>query len=116
MFILGLLGVILMIIENELTFRNINHKQTIVSFVIKIIISITTIILVGFVFYYNHLNNHWRVGITQKKIFLIFLEAFICLIHPIPFISNVESNNLTITQSIPLSYIDIDVALGLLSK
>ncbi len=126
MFFLGLTGVILMIIENEMTFRNIHHKQRILSLLIKTTISITTIILIVLVVYYNRLNlslyavnnslDSWRVGLTSKKIFLILLEIFICLIHPFPFIPNTRPDQPTIIQTISLSYIDLDVALGLPSE
>jgi potassium intermediate/small conductance calcium-activated channel subfamily N len=127
---LGLLGIILMIIENEKTFTNINHKQTTLSFLLKAIISITTIILVCLIVYYNHLNlklyavnnslDSWRVGLTTRKTFLILLEIVICLIHPIPryfpVISNQKPNNSILNNSKSVSYIEIDVALSLPSE
>jgi hypothetical protein len=91
---LGILGIILMIIECELTFNLIDHKDTTFSFLLKATISFTTIILVGLVFYYHRIDltlycvdnsiDDWRIALTRKKIFLIILEAFICMIHPIP--------------------------------
>jgi len=91
---LGILGIILMIIECELTFNLINHKDTTFSLLLKATISFTTIILVGLVFYYHRIDltlycvdnsiDDWRIALTRKKIFLIILEAFICMIHPIP--------------------------------
>jgi potassium intermediate/small conductance calcium-activated channel subfamily N protein 3 len=119
-----------MIIENEITFINIYEKETIYSWFIKLTITITTIILVGFVFYYHHLDlnlysvnnslDNWRVGLTQTKIFLILFETIICVIHPIPRSFprhwNLKFENPVISNSIPLSYIAIDVALGLPSK
>lgn len=127
---IGIIGIILMILENELTFANIHHKQTKVSFFIKSKISITTIILVGLVFYYhrvslslyavNNMLNSRCVGLTTRRVLLILLEAFICLIHPFPryftFIKNIKPINLTSTTPVPLTYIDTDVALGLPSK
>jgi len=136
---LGLLGIILMVIENEITFGNINHKDTNISWFIKLIITISTVILVGLVIFYHHLNlklyvahnsiDHWRVGLTMKRIFLIILEIFICAIHPMPrdfprnWISEHKQINLNSTifnsltpSSISRSYIATDVALGLPSK
>jgi potassium intermediate/small conductance calcium-activated channel subfamily N protein 2 len=120
---LGLLGIILMIIENEMTFMNINHKQTTLSLLLKIIMSITTVILVCLIVYYNCLNlnlyavnntlDSWRVGLTRKKTFFILLEIVICLIHPIPRYFPLIS---TQTYSKSLSYIEIDVALSLPSE
>jgi hypothetical protein len=91
---LGVLGIILMIIECELTFNRVDHKDTTFSLLLKATITFTTIILVGLVFYYHRVDinlycldnsiDDWRIALTHKKIFLIILEAFICMIHPIP--------------------------------
>ena len=121
---LGVSGLILMIIENELIFQSIDHQQTWLSSLIKITISITTVILVMLVICYNRLdlemyavNNslgHWRVGLTRNKIFMIILEIFICSIHPFPPYQT--SYHSTLMHPIPLSHIERDVALGLPSK
>ncbi|CAF2393445.1 unnamed protein product [Rotaria sp. Silwood2] len=91
---LGILGIILMIIENELTFTRLVHKDTTFSLFIKATITFTTILLVGFVFYYHRISlslycvdnsiDDWRIALTRTKIFSILSEAFICMIHPIP--------------------------------
>jgi len=91
---LGILGIILMIIECELTFNRIDHKNTTFSLLLKATITFTTIILTGLVFYYHRIDltlycvdnsiDDWRIALTRKKIFLIILEAIICIIHPIP--------------------------------
>ncbi|CAF1356682.1 unnamed protein product [Rotaria magnacalcarata] len=91
---LGVFGIILMIIECELTFNRVDHKDSTFSLLLKATITFTTIILVGLVFYYHRIDlnlycvdnsiDDWRIALTQKKIFLILLEAFVCMIHPIP--------------------------------
>lgn len=91
---LAVLGIILMIIENELTFHRMDHKDTTFSLFIKATITFTTILLVGLVFYYHRIDvslycvdnsiDDWRIALTRIKIFSIIFEAFICLIHPIP--------------------------------
>ena len=121
MCLLALLGIIFMIIENELSFKNIHHQQLMISLFIKTMISITTIVLVMLVFYYNRLNlemyaltnslGSWRVGLTRKKMVVILLEIFVCSIHPFPRYQT--SNHLTPTHPLGLSYIETDVALGL---
>jgi hypothetical protein len=127
---LGLLGILLMIIENEITFINLYEKETIYSWFIKLIITITTLVLVGLVFYYHHLDlnlysvnnslDNWRVGLTTAKVFLILFEVFICIIHPVPRSFprhwKIKYQNLTRSDPIPLSYISLDVAFGLPSK
>jgi hypothetical protein len=129
---LGLLGIILMIIANEITFNHIDHRDTILSWIIKFVITISTIILLGFIIYYHRLdlklysvNNSladWRIGITSMKLFLILLEVSICAIHPIPrsfpssrnSVLEERSSNSSTPHS--LSYISTDVALGIPSK
>ncbi|CAF1235159.1 unnamed protein product [Rotaria sordida] len=131
MCILGILGIILMIIENEIIFSHINNNDTIWSWSIKILISFSTFVLIGFIFQYHRLdlslyavNNSIedsRVTLTNRKIFLIVLEILICAIHPMPrsfpyrlnaSVENISSNS-SISTPYSSSYIDIDVALGL---
>lgn len=91
---LGILGIVLMIIESELTFNRVDHKDTTFSLLIKATITFSTIILVGLVFYYHRIDlslycidnsiDDWRIALTRTKIFLIIAEAVVCLIHPIP--------------------------------
>lgn len=91
---LGILGIILMLLECELTFNRIDHKETTSSLLLKATITFTTIILVALVFYYHRIDlnlycvdnsiDDWRIALTHKKIFFIILEAFVCMIHPIP--------------------------------
>ncbi|CAF3485260.1 unnamed protein product [Rotaria sp. Silwood1] len=130
---LGLLGVLLMIIENEIKFMSLNEKGIMISWIIKLIITITTIILVGLVFYYhcldlklysvNNAMNNWCISLTNTKKISILFEVFICFIHPFPrsfpLNSNLRHDNATITDSLkttPMSpsHINIDVPLGLL--
>jgi len=91
---LGILGIVLMIIESELTFNRIDHKDTTFSLLIKATITFSTILLVGLVFYYHRIDlslycvdnsiDDWRIALTRTKLFSIILEATICMIHPIP--------------------------------
>lgn len=121
---LALLGIILMIIENEINFEDINYQQTIISWSMKMIISITTIILVILVICYNRLNlemyalnnslGSWRVGLTNKKIILILLEILVCSIHPFPRYPT--PNQSTSPHASDILHIETDVALGLPSN
>ncbi|CAF1246543.1 unnamed protein product [Rotaria sordida] len=121
-----------MIIENELTFSQIDNNDTISSWSIKIVISLSTAVLIGFIFQYHHLdlslyavNNSiedYRIAITSKKIFLIVLEILVCAVHPMPrsfprhshpSVENINSNS-SISTPYSVSYISVDFALGLL--
>jgi len=124
---LGLFGIILMIINNEITFAIGNDEDTIANWFIKLIVSISTIALIGLIFYYHKLDlnlysiknsvEDWRIGLTGKKIVLITVEILICSIHPIPeSLHPKSSSNPTLTDPLPISYISFDVALGLPSK
>ncbi|CAF1344004.1 unnamed protein product [Adineta steineri] len=128
---ISMLGIILMIIGNEITFDQMNDRDTPTSWFIKLILTFSTVILVVLILVYHRLelalysvNNcieDWRVGITFKKIMVIIFEVIICFIHPIPMAYPTESriqeedakNNVTSTPGHPLTYIPLDVALGL---
>ncbi|CAF1137184.1 unnamed protein product [Rotaria sordida] len=89
---LGILGIILMIIENEITFSQVNDNDTILTWSIKIIITLSTVVLIGFIFQYHRLDlSLYAVNNS---------------------IENIHSNSSTSTPY-TLSHIDIDVALGL---
>ncbi|CAF3538674.1 unnamed protein product [Rotaria sp. Silwood1] len=136
MCVLGLLGIILMILDNELTFAHIDHHDTIFNWFVKLTITISTVFLIGLVLYYHYydislycVNNsieHWCVGLTGRKIVLIVLEIVICAVHPIPRHFPIDqyprdvrnnANSTKFYQSTPipisLTYVPVDVALGL---
>ncbi|UJR17545.1 hypothetical protein I4U23_004441 [Adineta vaga] len=130
---IALLGIVLMIWENELTFVSSDHLETNMTWSIKLIITLSTIVLIALIIYYHYLDmvlfslnkslQYWYVALTRSRFILIIIEILICAIHPFPrgFLNNYESvsnlNNITATLSpsgtIPLSFIPIDVALGL---
>ncbi len=125
----GLLGIVLMIINNEITFSTGSDQDTLVNWFIKLTISISTVILIGLVFYYHKLDltlfslknsiEDWRIGLTIEKLFLIIFEILVCSIHPVPrqFQLNKNSNStITPTDPVGFSYISIDIALSLPSK
>jgi potassium intermediate/small conductance calcium-activated channel subfamily N protein 4 len=128
---LGLLGILLMIVNNEITFGVGHNESTILNWFIKLSISISTIPLIGLIIYYHKLDlnlysikntvDDWHIGLTGKKLFLIILEIIICIIHPIPLSlpSNWSLNaptTVTTPESLSFAYVSFDVALGLPSK
>ncbi|CAF1186395.1 unnamed protein product [Rotaria sp. Silwood1] len=111
MCVVGLFGIILMIVENEITFMHIDHHDNLAN------ISLYCV---------NNSIEYWFVGLTRRKLGLMILEILLCSIHPIPryfpidvYSENEKTNsNLTMTNrstliSISLKYIPVDVALGL---
>ena len=131
---LAMLGIVLMVVENELTFDRVDNQDTKVGWFIKLIITITTAILIALIFYYHHIDmslycfrnsvEDWRVELTATKILLIAVEVLICAIHPMPRSypqADPEKINSTTSDSssldpYPLSYTATDVGLGLPSK
>ena len=131
---LAIFGIVLMVIENELTFNRFDNQDTKISWFLKLIITITTAILLALIFYYHHTDmslysfrnsvEDWRVELTSTKILLIAVEVLICAIHPMPRSypqSDLEKINSTTSGSSsldphPLSYTATDVGLGLPSK
>ena len=128
---LGLLGVLLMITVNELSFTHAYDHDRFITTIIKLTISMSTVMLIGLVFYYhyldailycvNHSLDHWRIGLTRTRVCFIVFEALVCAIHPFPrsspFRAHVTHINATVVSApISLSDISLDVALGLPSK
>ena len=126
-----------MIIVNEITFSSPNHHDTRSTILIKWIITFSTLALIILICYYHYLsmrlycvNNaiqHWYVALSYARIMQIIVEIFICIIHPVPHTSftnynmtgdalNAGNSTVGVSTSVPLSYIPIDVALGLPSK
>jgi hypothetical protein len=133
---LAVFSIVLMVIENELTFHRVDNNDTKASWSIKLVISLTTVILIGLVFYYHYLDmslyayrnllNDWRIQLIFSKILSITTEVLICIIHPMPRSypytdpekTNLNSSEFNSTSSTPdsMSYIALDVGLGLPSK
>ena len=135
---LGLLGVVLMLISNEIMFRSNDGLK--ICWFIQLLITISSVVLMSLVLIYHYSNmqlyaienslDNYRVGLTLKRIFLILFELFICSIHPIPRSfpwnwfskdSNIPIHANTtdfspVSSNIDPSYIAMDVALGLPSK
>ena len=118
-----------MITENELTFNRIDEKDRKSSWFIKLIISITTIILLVLILYYHCLDLKYysnqnslhdsRIGLTNTKIFLITIELLISAIHPMPRSHPYTEPGIIPSNSTSFyspSYVSIDVGFGLPSK
>lgn len=127
---LAVVSIIFMIAANELTFNRVEETNTKASWFIKLIITGTTIVLLGLLLYYHHLAlklysnqnalHHQFVGLTYKKVFLICIELIICVIHPFPraYPSTDPPRLSSDNDRTPydLTYVARDVALGLPSK
>ncbi|XP_064611454.1 small conductance calcium-activated potassium channel protein 2-like isoform X2 [Liolophura sinensis] len=93
-FAMAMLGIILMIIDNELFIRDVYTKDSVVSVLIKVCISISTVLLLGLVCMYHvcgiklfmtdNALEDWRLAVGPATIVKISLELVVCAIHPIP--------------------------------
>ncbi|XP_017754815.1 PREDICTED: small conductance calcium-activated potassium channel protein isoform X2 [Eufriesea mexicana] len=92
--VMGMFGIIVMVIENELSSANVYTKASFYSTALKTLISVSTVILLGLIFAYHALEvqlfmidncaDDWRIAMTWQRIAQISIELLICAIHPIP--------------------------------
>ncbi|XP_061937848.1 small conductance calcium-activated potassium channel protein isoform X3 [Apis cerana] len=92
--VMGMFGIIVMVIENELSSAGVYTKASFYSTALKTLISVSTVILLGLIFAYHALEvqlfmidncaDDWRIAMTWQRIAQISLELLICAIHPIP--------------------------------
>ncbi|XP_035509182.1 small conductance calcium-activated potassium channel protein 1b [Morone saxatilis] len=89
----GMFGIIVMVIETELS-RGFYSKESIYSYVLKGLISLSTAILLGLIVMYHAREiqlfmvdngaDDWRIAMTFERILFVVFELLICAIHPIP--------------------------------
>ncbi|XP_055715651.1 small conductance calcium-activated potassium channel protein [Phlebotomus papatasi] len=92
--VMGMFGIIVMVIENELSSAGIYTKATFYSTALKTLISVSTVILLGLIVAYHALEvqlfmidncaDDWRIAMTWQRMSQITLELCICAVHPIP--------------------------------
>lgn len=91
----ALIGILFMILENELSAALYYDKSSVYSHAIKTVISVTTVLLLALIGAYHALEvqlfmidncaDDWRIAMTLKRMGQILLELVICVIHPIPY-------------------------------
>lgn len=91
----ALIGILFMIVENELSAALYYDKSSVYSHAIKTVISVATVLLLALIGAYHALEvqlfmidncaDDWRIAMTLKRIGQIILELLICVIHPIPY-------------------------------
>ncbi|UMM11288.1 hypothetical protein L5515_000647 [Caenorhabditis briggsae] len=90
----AVIGIILMIIENELRTGLLIRPGSFLSQTLKLSILATTAILLSFVGYFHVIEiqlfmnanaaEDWMVALSFRRIYQICLELFICMLCPIP--------------------------------
>ncbi|XP_054434694.1 small conductance calcium-activated potassium channel protein 1 isoform X1 [Pteronotus mesoamericanus] len=91
--IFGMFGIVVMVTETELSW-GVYTKESLYSFALKCLISLSTIILLGLVVLYHAREiqlfmvdngaDDWRIAMTCERVLLISLELAVCAIHPVP--------------------------------
>lgn len=93
--LMALIGILFMLVENELYLQECITKLSATSIILKSVVSVSTIILLfAVVMYYmteiklrltdNELDD-WRLLVTFPNVnYKVFLEILICAIHPLP--------------------------------
>lgn len=92
--VMGMFGIIVMVIENELSNAGVYSKDDFYSIALKTLISVSTVILLGLIVAYHALEvqlfmidncaDDWRIAMTWQRISQISMELVICAVHPIP--------------------------------
>lgn len=123
-FLLGMVGIVLMILETEFNIAHYYDKSSASSFILKLIITISTLLLLGFIVFYHYVdiklymvNNgieDWFLTLNFKRCSKIIVELIICGIHPLP--GNFEFNWTTVdpdTKEAETEMVPIDVLFAL---
>ncbi|XP_071054483.1 small conductance calcium-activated potassium channel protein isoform X7 [Onthophagus taurus] len=120
--VMGMFGIIVMVIENELSSAGVYRKDEFYSISLKSLISVSTVILLGLIVAYHALEvqlfmidncaDDWRIAMTWQRICQISMELLICAVHPIPghyrFVwttrfANKDSGSKCVPYDVPLS-------------
>ncbi|XP_069998468.1 small conductance calcium-activated potassium channel protein isoform X2 [Penaeus vannamei] len=123
--VMGMVGIIVMVVENELSSAQVYTKASSASHALKTLISVSTVILLGLICAYHALEvqlfmidncaDDWRIAMTWQRIARIVMELLICAVHPIPgeysfFWTTKLSNQGGVVDS---QWVPIDITLSL---
>ncbi|VDD82920.1 unnamed protein product [Mesocestoides corti] len=104
--VFAITGILLMIIENELTSAQVVTKDSIWSLILKSLITCSTLALIGFIILYHtilvrvrmpHASNFnpeilsfddciedWQIAWDRTRVARLVIEILVCAIHPVP--------------------------------
>ncbi|XP_068431443.1 small conductance calcium-activated potassium channel protein 1-like [Clinocottus analis] len=120
----GIFGMLLMVTETELSW-SVYSKSSIYSLTLKSIISLSTIILLGFIIAYHcceiQLYVHdigaedWRIAMTSDRVALVGLELATAAIHPYPvgLLTYFQETFQNSTTPLILSETELEIVLAL---
>jgi len=92
--VMGMFGIIIMVIENELSSAGIYGKEDFYSTALKILISSSTVVLLGLILAYHSFEiqlfmidncaDDLRIAMTWQRLMQVGMELIVCAVHPIP--------------------------------
>ncbi|XP_058419707.1 small conductance calcium-activated potassium channel protein 1 isoform X4 [Diceros bicornis minor] len=120
--IFGMFGIVVMVTETELSW-GVYTKESLCSFALKCLISLSTVILLGLVVLYHAREiqlfmvdngaDDWRIAMTCERVLLISLELAVCAIHPVPgHYRFTWTTRLAFTYAPSAAEADVDVLLS----
>ncbi|CAF4248531.1 unnamed protein product [Rotaria sp. Silwood2] len=90
----AMIGLLLMVLEQELTMAKVYDKNNWCSWLLKSFITLSTLTLLVMIIFYHALEvklfmidnclDDWRIAMTWQRVLQIGAEVLICAIHPIP--------------------------------
>nr|XP_012591143.1 small conductance calcium-activated potassium channel protein 1 isoform X1 [Microcebus murinus] len=121
--IFGMFGIVVMVTETELSW-GVYTKESLYSFALKCLISLSTVILLGLVVLYHAREiqlfmvdngaDDWRIAMTRERVLLISLELAVCAIHPVPgHYRFTWTARLAFTYAPSVAEADVDVLLSI---
>uniref|UniRef100_A0A5K3FBS7 CaMBD domain-containing protein n=1 Tax=Mesocestoides corti TaxID=53468 RepID=A0A5K3FBS7_MESCO len=92
--VFAITGILLMIIENELTSAQVVTKDSIWSLILKSLITCSTLALIGFIILYHTILvrilsfddciEDWQIAWDRTRVARLVIEILVCAIHPVP--------------------------------
>ncbi|KAI1704695.1 calcium-activated SK potassium channel domain-containing protein [Ditylenchus destructor] len=118
--IFALIGIVLMIIENELSSAHIYERGSFISVLLRSLILLSTIVLVAMVIKFHihevqlfmnaNSAEDWRIAVSPKRCAQMTIEVVVCGICPLPV--DLSFNWTTVDQS-STTEVPIDVLLSI---
>lgn len=118
----ALLGIILMIVETEISIAHISNgvsKDSLATLLLKTSITVSTVTLLGFVVWYHILDiqlfmcdnsvDDWRLAMTTSRVCGIILELIVYAIHPPPGLEDYSYRSIDPVTKLPGPIITVPV-------
>ena len=116
-----MIGIIVMVLETELSMANVCPKGEICSIVLKSFVSFSTAVLILLLLYYHYIEieifkvdnsvDDWRIAISPIRVLRILAELLICIIHPLPLDWNMKIYAIS-DSAVKEVRVSLDVVLG----